>query len=303
MKLAPAVEEFIQYKQALGSPYTTSSRVLKAFLRKTGNIEFGELTPEHASAFLSGHSATVTSAWFHHYGVLGCFFRFATKRGYIQHRVLPASIPDRPPRFIPYIYSTEDMQRLLGVPDSHYSPACPLSPDTMRTLILVLYGTGLRLGEVARLTHEDVDFRKASLTIRETKFGKSRLVPIGKDVVSLLRLYRMRHRPGFGYERPPTLLATKIGMMNPQRSCRPPVPMAEEGSRRTALRYCSVSAEAPRFSTHVCRDSSRNVVSRGKKCSENASFAIHLSWALRIGRNLCIPANDARAASGSQSML
>jgi len=105
------------------------------------------------------------------------------------------------------------MRRLLGVPDSHYSPTCPLSPDTMRTLLLVLYGTGLRLGEAARLKHEDVDFRRAMLTIRETKFGKSRLVPIGRDLVSILRLYRMRHRPRFGYERPPTVLTTKIGMM------------------------------------------------------------------------------------------
>ena len=58
-----------------------------------------------------------------------------------------------------------------------------------------------------------MDFKKATLTIRETKFGKSRLVPIGRDLVSILRLYRMRHRPRFGYERPPTVLATKIGMM------------------------------------------------------------------------------------------
>src|SRR6516164_927242 len=39
MKLAPAIEEFIQYKQALGSSYTSRARVLKAFLRKTGNLE------------------------------------------------------------------------------------------------------------------------------------------------------------------------------------------------------------------------------------------------------------------------
>ena len=46
----------------------------------------------------------------------------------------------------------------------------------MRTFILVLYGTGLRLGEVSRLTHADADLRNATLLIRETKFGKSRLV-------------------------------------------------------------------------------------------------------------------------------
>lgn len=213
MKLAPAIEEFIQYKQALGSSYTTPARVLRAFLRKTGNLELSTLTAEHAHAFLPVHGATVTSAWFHKYWALRSFFRFATSRSYMQHRILPTSIPDRPPKFVPYIYSTEDIRRLLGVPDSYYSPACPLSPDSMRTLILVLYGTGLRLGEAMRLKHEDADFRNAALTIRETKFVKSRLVPIGKDLVSILRLYRMRHRPRFGYERPPTLLATKIGMM------------------------------------------------------------------------------------------
>ena len=213
MKLAPAIEEFIRYKQALGNSYTTPARALKAFLRQTGDVDFDELSAHDVDAFLLGHGGRVTSAWFHRYSVLGCFFRFSTSRGYIQHRMLPSSVPEKPPRFVPYIYSTEDMRRLLGVPDSHYSPTCPLSPDTMRTLLLVLYGTGLRLGEAARLKHEDVDLRNATLTIRETKFGKSRLVPIGRDLVSILRLYRMRHRPRFGYERPPTVLTTKIGMM------------------------------------------------------------------------------------------
>jgi len=36
MKLAPAIEEFIRYKQALGNSYTTPARALKAFLRQTG---------------------------------------------------------------------------------------------------------------------------------------------------------------------------------------------------------------------------------------------------------------------------
>ena len=155
MKLAPAIEEFIRYKQALGNSYTTPARVLRAFLRKTGDLDFDELTVQHVADFLPGHGATVTSAWFHRYGVLGGFFRFANSRGYLQHRILPTFIPDRPPHFVPYIYSTEDMQRLLGVPDSHYPKMAPLSPDTMRTLILVLYGTGLRLGEASRLKHEE----------------------------------------------------------------------------------------------------------------------------------------------------
>jgi integrase/recombinase XerD len=213
MRLAAAIEEFIEYKRALGSSYISSGRVLKAFLRKTGDLDLDALTTQHSDAFLPVYGGMVTSAWFQRYWALGRFFRFAADRGYMQHRILPTSMPDRPPRFVPYIYSAEDVRRLVAAPDSHYPLACPLSADTMRTLILVLYATGLRLSEVTHLTHEDADFRNTALTIRETKFSKSRLVPIGKDVASVLRLYRFRRRPGIGYQRPPTLLATKIGMM------------------------------------------------------------------------------------------
>ncbi len=138
MKLAFAIEEYIRYKQALGNCYMTPARSLKAFLRQTGNVDFDEISEHVVNAFLLGHSGRATSVWFHRYYVLGSFFRFAIGRGYMQRRILPSSIPEKPPRFVPYIYSTEDMRRLLGVPDSHYSPTFPLSPDTMRTLLLVL---------------------------------------------------------------------------------------------------------------------------------------------------------------------
>lgn len=213
MKLALAIEDFIEYKRALGNLYISSANILRAFLRKTGDLELDALTSDDCQAFLPIRNGTVTNFWFQKYAVLDRFCRYATERGYLRHRVLPTSMPDRPPRFVPYIYSTDDIRRLLAVPDSHYQRTFPLSPDTMRTFILVLYGTGLRVGEVSRLTPADADLKNGSLLIRETKFGKSRLVPIAKDLVSILRLHRMRHRPDIGYQRPPTLLATKIGMM------------------------------------------------------------------------------------------
>lgn len=213
MKLASAIQDYIQYKRALGNVFTSSANILKAFLQKTGDVELDALTSGHCEAFLPAKSGLVTNFWFHKYGELDRFFRYATERGYLRHRVLPTSMPDRPPRFVPYIYSTDDIRRLLAVPDSHYPRTAPLLPDTMRTFLLALYGTGLRVGEVSRLTHADADLKNRTLLIRETKFDKSRLVPIGKDLVSILRLYRMRHRPGIGYQRPPTVLATRIGML------------------------------------------------------------------------------------------
>ena len=133
MKLGAAVEEFIQYKQSLGNAYVGPANILKAFLRKTGNLELHALTTQHGEAFLPINGSTVTNNWFHRYWALRSFFRFADSRGYMQHRILPTSMPDRAPRFIPYIYSNDDVRRLLAVPDSHYPPTCALSPDTMRT--------------------------------------------------------------------------------------------------------------------------------------------------------------------------
>lgn len=85
MKLASAIEEFIEYKRALGSPYISPARVLKAFLRKTGDLDLDALTTQHSDAFLPAPGGMVTSAWFQRYWVLDRFLRFARGRGYIQH--------------------------------------------------------------------------------------------------------------------------------------------------------------------------------------------------------------------------
>jgi site-specific recombinase XerD len=64
-----------------------------------------------------------------------------------------------------------------------------MSGATFRTLLLFLYGTGMRLGEALRLRLMDVDLSVGLITIRDTKFYKSRLVPLGRDVRKLLQQY------------------------------------------------------------------------------------------------------------------
>jgi site-specific recombinase XerD len=59
----------------------------------------------------------------------------------------------------------------------------------MRTLILLLYGAGLRIGEALRLTLADMNLNDGLLMIRETKFFKSRMVPIGRDLTQMLQHY------------------------------------------------------------------------------------------------------------------
>jgi integrase len=69
---------------------------------------------------------------------------------------------------------------------------------TYRMVFAVLYGLGLRVGEVARLRIGDIDRDRRLLVVRETKFGKSRLVPFGPVMGERLEHYLARRREGGG---------------------------------------------------------------------------------------------------------
>lgn len=79
------------------------------------------------------------------------------------------------------IHSRDQLQRLFDPDhiDNALQGSRQLDPATFRTLLLMLYGAGLRFGEATALTLSDVDTAEAILTIRDTKFQKSRLVPVG----------------------------------------------------------------------------------------------------------------------------
>ena len=196
MKLSAAIREFVDYSQALGKIYRSESYQLKAFLRQAGDIEFHYLSPGQVEKYLRGKGGPVTTTWLSKFTTLKIFFQYAISRGYMQKSLLPISVPKMPAKFVPYLYSIEEIRRLVGIPDSCYRPMAILSPPTLRALILLLYGTGLRLGETTKLTLREVDLTEGLLTIHQTKFFKSRLVPVGPDLLQVLRLYSDRHWSG-----------------------------------------------------------------------------------------------------------
>ena len=90
--------------------------------------------------------------------------------------------------------------------------AVQLDAVTFRTLLLLLYGAGLRFSEATGLTLADVDLAEAVLTIRATKFYKSRLVPIGPQLATVLANYMpLRPRGGLAQGEAAFLLANRDG--------------------------------------------------------------------------------------------
>jgi site-specific recombinase XerD len=188
MNLQHLLEQYISFQRSLGSPFVSDAAVLRAFGRSLGSrASVAGVQIRHVNAFL-GKARPVTRTWFTKLGCLRCFFQYALSRGYIAKMPLPLVMPTRPPIFAPYIYTREEIRRLLQVIDAHPRSAY-LGPTTIRTMILLFYGAALRLREATNLTRADVDLHGSVLTIRNTKFGKTRLVPVGPQLKQVLAQY------------------------------------------------------------------------------------------------------------------
>ena len=194
MTLAQTVADYVALKQALGMRFRTEARILTAFCRALGDVELHEVTPGPVQAYLAG-PGPITTFWHRKYEALTGFYRFALGRGYAVSSPLPTTVPKRPAPFVPYLYTPAEVQRLLAVTDRlNSAPSATLPPATFRTLLLLLYGTGLRLGEALALTLADVDLPGSLLTIRVSKFYKTRLVPVGPELAQVLAAYAQVRR-------------------------------------------------------------------------------------------------------------
>ena len=198
MNLQRLIEQYISYQRSLGSSFVTNTGILRAFGRVCGpRASVTSVRVRHVDGFL-GKARPATKTWFIKVSCLRCFFQYAVSRGYITTAPLPTATPKQPPLFVPYIYTQEELRRLFQEIESHPQGTSTLEPATIRTMILLYYGAGLRLREAAHLIRSDVDLNGSILTIRNTKFGKTRLVPVGSHLSRALIQYdraRPKRRP------------------------------------------------------------------------------------------------------------
>jgi len=188
MRLLDVVAEYVAYKRALGMRFDTDADVLSSFCRFVGDVPLISVTANQVRTFLDGGSP-VSSYWKRKYTALAGLYRYALPRGYGSVCPLPSRHPQLPPPLVPYIYSQAEIKRLLDATPGACGRQVPLEAYVFRTLLLLLYGACLRLGEALRLTMSDVDLDQALLCIRKTKFYKTRLVPLGQDLTRVLNRY------------------------------------------------------------------------------------------------------------------
>ena len=112
MNMAEVVEVYLARQRSLGMRFESAERLLHRFCRTLGNPEVSKVTPELVATFLRGQG-NLSASWLLRYRVLTGLYRFAVGRGYVACSPLPTTLPKLPPQQTPYVYSTEDLRRLL----------------------------------------------------------------------------------------------------------------------------------------------------------------------------------------------
>jgi len=226
MKLQQLIAQYVAFRKNLGAKFEGNETVLRAFSRAVGGGRYPvTVKPREVAAFLKGRSP-VTRYWYRKYTVLRGFFRYAVSRGYLLASPLPVVVPKLPERSKPYIYSREELRRLLDHTATVQTKRFQVEAHTFRTLLLLLYGAGLRVSEALALTLQDVDLQEAVLVIRSTKFFKTRLVPLGSELNCVMKEYaEQRKEEGHSQSGDASFFVTRLGT-------RVPIYLVERGFRR-----------------------------------------------------------------------
>ena len=188
MKVSDLVDSYVSYRRSLGMRYHTQADFLKSFVRAAGDIDIREVRPDTIRTLLIV-KGRVTASWEPRHSTLSGLYRFAICRGLADVCPLPTIRPQIPCPRTPHIYSVHEIKRLLSATASLTTPRAPLRGTTFRILLLVLYGSALRISEALSLTLQDVNLTDRLLTVRDTKFFKTRWVPIGPKLTEELRTY------------------------------------------------------------------------------------------------------------------
>jgi integrase/recombinase XerD len=211
--VAPVIARYVALKRALGRRFDVAhyrlSR-LERFLASQGADDLdGKTFREWCSTFthLSCGERRLRMQVVYQF----CLFRRRSEPGcFVPDR---SQFPPMPPRPQPYIFTEGEIVRLLRASDALEPNApSPLHPQVARLAVTLLYTAGLRRGEVVRLTLGDYDATERVLLIRDSKFHKSRLLPLSDDAAREMACYlRHRLRPSFPRDGAAPLLLHRHG--------------------------------------------------------------------------------------------
>jgi len=181
---------YVKHMRALGRRFDSEAWMINRLCRFLVENDAEDLDPALFERWCATHLAMHANVRRAHQRVVRkfCLYRQRTEPDCF---VPDASrFPQRRPQRAPVIFGPPEVARLLRVTrEMRFHGAVPLRPAMMRLAVVLLYTAGLRRGELVRLRLDDIDLTHGTAMIRDTKFYKSRLVPLSRDAQRDLRAY------------------------------------------------------------------------------------------------------------------
>lgn len=184
------IQRYLDQQRCLGRNYRVETCILKAldaYLVDTGYT--GKMTQQIVIDFIYSKPDLTASQYQHRYSIIRLFTEYLASMYPDTPYLNPRAVSGSTRNYQAHIYRDDEIEALL-VATSQLPPRGSLRPDTYRTLIGLLASTGMRISEAIRLDIDDVDLVKGILQIRESKFRKSRLVPVHDTTRCALIAYR-----------------------------------------------------------------------------------------------------------------
>ena len=189
--LLKAVNDYLSLRRQLGYKLRDPGSYLRQFVSFLDRQRALHITTDLALRWAMQPASAQPAHW---------AARLRAVRLFAQHHSASDPVTEIPPlgllpyrfhRKLPHIYSLTEIRRLLAATKGLYSTT-GLRPWTYSTLLGLLAVTGLRISEALGLNQGDLDLRQGVLTIRSTKFNKTRLVPVHATTRDALRRYARR---------------------------------------------------------------------------------------------------------------
>ena len=180
--LTDAITALVAEKRAVGYKYAAEARVLARFAAFSRDQFPGLAAPSRASVeawLAAARRRAVTPATLQTLAApVRELARWLGRRG-VPAYVLPKGALPRPARYVPHIYTDQELAALFRQTDRcRYCAEVPLRHLVMPVLFRTIYGCGLRASEARLLRVADVDLDTGVLQIRDAKGGKDRQVPV-----------------------------------------------------------------------------------------------------------------------------
>lgn len=185
------IEQFIQFKRKLGFKFITEAFILSKIDILALQTNQSSIGITKGLAELWSEKRLNESDGYHYQRILV----LAQFSSYMNDLGLVSYIPKRPrfPKstFVPYIFSTEEIDNLFRVCNQlririSNKSSCLFC---MPVLLRVLYATGMRIGEAIELTNDDVNIEDKYILIKDSKNGKQRVIPISSSLVDVCKEY------------------------------------------------------------------------------------------------------------------